>query len=113
MKRRAIRLGILCVLVMALSACGGMSSTPIGKIVDNPREYAGKIVTISGEVGDTFSLVVVKYFTVKDATGELPVVTRRPLPKKGTRIEVRGKVEEAFSIGDRQLLVLVETEPER
>jgi hypothetical protein len=113
MKRRAIWLGILCVLVMALSACGGILSTPIGKIIEKPREYAGKDVTISGEVGDTFSLIVVKYFTVRDATGELPVVTSRPLPKKGTRIEVRGRVEEAFSIGDKQLLVLVESEPKK
>jgi hypothetical protein len=113
MKRRANWLWILCVLGMALSACGGISSTPIGKIVDKPRDYAGKEVTVSGEVRDTFSLVVVKYFTVKDATGELAVVTRRPLPKKGTHIEVRGRIEEAFSIGDRQLLVLVESEPER
>ncbi len=112
MRRQVTWLGLLCVLVMALSACG-ISSTPIGKIVEKPRDYAGKTVTVSGEVGDTFSLLVVKYFTVKDSPGELPVVTRRPLPKKGTHIEVRGKVEEAFAVGDKQLLVLVESEPEK
>jgi hypothetical protein len=60
-------------------------------------------------LGEFFRFVV-KYFTIKDTTGELAVVTSRPLPKKGTHIKVRGRVEEAFSIGDKQLLVLIEDE---
>ena len=55
-------------------------------------------------------LIVVKYFVIKDGTGEIVVVTEKPLPKEGTKITVKGTVQEAFSIGDKQLLVVVENE---
>lgn len=97
-------------LLMLLAACDSLWPTPIGKITENPREYAGKSVVIKGEVNEIFSLLVVKYFSLKDNTGEMIVVSAKPLPKRGATIKVKGKVEEAFSIGDQQLMVLVEEE---
>ncbi len=93
---------------LILSGCGGLFSTPIGKILADPRTYAGKTVTVSGEVAQIFSLVVIKYFRVRDETGEIVIVTDRPLPKVGTKVKVKGTVQEAFSIGDQQLIVIVE-----
>ena len=87
-------------------------STKIADIRNNPRHYADKEVTVSGEVTGTFSLVVIKYFTLRDGTGEITVVTQRPLPKEGERLKVRGVVREAFSMGSGSLLVIVE-EPQR
>lgn len=113
MRTRIRFLCILCVLFLAVSSCDQLSATAIGKIIESPRSYAGKHVTITGEVTECFSLFVVKYFVVRDSTGELAVVTSRPLPKKGERIKVNGTVEEAFSIGDKQLLVLVEGEDKK
>jgi hypothetical protein len=49
-----------------------------------------------------------KYFMVKDKTGEIVVVTKRPLPREGTAIKVTGTVREAFSIADKQVIVIVE-----
>jgi hypothetical protein len=94
--------------LLIVSACDRMMSTSIGKIIDNPRDYAGKQVTISGEVTEVFSFLIVKSFTLRDKTGAIAVVSNKPLPKKGTNITVRGTVQEAFSIGDRQMLVLME-----
>ncbi len=110
MKRRVGRLCLLWLLLSAIASCSGFLSTPIGEIVENSREYAGKHVTISGDVTDVFSFFVIKCFTVRDDTGELMVVGNKPLPRKNTHIKVRGMVQEAFSIGDRQLLVLIEDE---
>ncbi len=93
---------------LVLSGCGGLFSTPIGKILADPRAYAGKTVTVSGEVTQVFSLVFIKYFRLRDETGEIVVVTDRILPKVGTKIKVKGTVQEAFSIGDQQLIVIVE-----
>ena len=104
---------VLCALIMVLSACDQFSSTSIGKIVDKPRDYAGKQVNISGEVTEVFSFFIVKYFTVRDKTGEIIVVSSKALPKKGTEIKVHGTVEEAFSIGDKQLLVLIENDDKK
>ncbi len=93
---------------LILFGCGNLFSTPIGKILADPRAYAGKTVTVSGEVTQIFSLVFIKYFRLRDKTGEIVVVTDRPLPKVGTKISVKGTVQEAFSIGDQQLIVIVE-----
>lgn len=100
---------ILCVTVL-LFGCESWFATPINEILTNPRNFDGKVVKISGQVTEVFSLIVIKYFTLRDRTGEITVVTTRLLPKQGTKITVNGKVEDAFSIGDKQLIVLLENE---
>ena len=67
-------------------------------------------MTIAGEVTDRASLLVVKYFRVKDKTGEIVVVTGKPLPSVGSKVRVHGEIKEAFSIGTEQMLVFVEEE---
>jgi aspartyl/asparaginyl-tRNA synthetase len=99
---------LLFLFVFAAMACSGIFSTPIKKIIDNPRDYDGKKVTVSGEVTETFSFFVMKYFVVSDGTGTITVVTKKPLPKKGAKIRLRGEVNEMFSLGDSQTLVIVE-----
>lgn len=97
-------------LVILLSAGCSLMATSIKKILDNPRDYSGKTVTVSGEVTELFSLFVIKYFMVKDRSGEIIVVTQKPLPAKGSKITVKGTVQEAFSMGDNQLIVIIEKE---
>ncbi len=109
MKRTFIYVVVPLVLFL-LSQCS--MSTKIADIRNNPRHYTDKEVTVSGEVTESFSLVVIKYFTLRDGTGEITVVTQRPLPKEGERLKVKGVVREAFSIGSESLLVIVE-EPRR
>ncbi len=110
MKRNVLCVSAVLVLSV-LSQCSGLMSTKIGDIKNNPRRYADKEVTVSGTVTSSFSLVVLKYFTLADATGDIPVVTQRPLPKEGERLTVKGTVREAFSIGSESLLVIVEEPP--
>ena len=105
---RNIVIAFLAILLFA--GCGSLMATPIKKILENPRVYDSKSVTVSGEVTELFSLIVIKYFVVKDSTGEIIVVTQKPLPQKGSRITVKGTVQEAFSLGDKQLIVIVEGE---
>jgi len=101
---------ILIILLssLLLCHCSSLFTTPISKILENPRNYTGKTVTVSGEVTRIFSLFIVKYFVVKDKTGEITIVTEKSLPKIGTKIKVKGTVKEAFSIGDQQLIVIFE-----
>jgi len=96
-----------CVL---FTGCDSLWSTPINKILENPRDYSDKSVTISGEVSEVFSFFVIKYFVVKDKTGQMVVITKRPLPREGTKITVKGTVQEAFTLGDKQLIVIIEDE---
>lgn len=110
---RYVRLVLLLLVIgIAAAGCTAMFATPIKKILDNPRDYSGKNVTIRGEVTEVAGLVFVQYFVVRDNTGEITVITKRPLPRKGSEITVKGKVREAFSIGDRQFIVIVEKNDE-
>jgi hypothetical protein len=98
-------------LIIVLAGC--TTVTPIKKILDNPRDYSEQTVTISGTVTEVMGLVFLKYFVVRDKTGEITVITIRPLPNKGSEIRVTGTVREAFALGDKQAIVIVESEPKK
>ena len=101
--------GITAFVILFTAACNALFPTKIGDILKNPRNYADKEVTVSGEVASVFSLVVVKYFLITDGTGEIAVVTEKTLPNKGDRIRLKGVVKEAFSLGDTSLIVIMES----
>ena len=108
---------IRCVLMISLvvwllaSGCDQVSSplsVPIGKVLSNPRDYEGKTITLSGIVGETMSLIVIKAFLLTDDTGQIFVITDRILPKQGEKMRVNGTVVEAFSLGTQTLTVFNE-----
>ncbi len=105
---RFVRRALACAALLLLVSCG-LFATSIKDILDNPRDYDGKTVTVSGEVKEATSLLVVKYFTIADRTGEITVISERALPKAGTRFRVTGVVHEAFSIGSKSMLVIEES----
>jgi hypothetical protein len=84
--------------------------TFIGKIVKDARVYEGKMITIKGTVTERVSFMTMKYFKLKDRTGEIMVITENPLPPVGDKIAVQGMVHDAFSLGGEQLLVFIEKE---
>lgn len=107
---------VAIVIVMIIAIGGGawyyssrVHHAEIEKILSNPREYEGKVVTIEGEVTDrTAFFVVVKFFKVKDKTGEITVVTRRTLPAIKSIVRVKGRIDEAFAVGDQKFVAFVE-----
>ena len=106
--------GILLFLIfVGFMGCGKIDATNIGDIQGHPRDYANKKVTVFGEVTETFSLILVKYFTLTDETGEIVVITERPLPAKGEKLKISGVVQETFSLGPRTALVLLEDPPKK
>lgn len=100
---------VLILAILSLAACAGLVATPIKKILDNPKDYDGRTVTISGEVRDTANVLVFKTYTVKDETGEILVVTKGAVPKKGDTVRLTGVVEQAFALGDRRVVVIRES----
>ncbi len=104
---RSVRFAGALAALLLLASCG-LLGTSIKTILDNPRDYDGKTVTVSGEVKEATSLLIVKYFTIADSTGQITVITDRPLPKKGRRLRVHGVVHEAFSLGSSDVMVIEE-----
>jgi len=108
-----IRYAFIIILLLSLlaSGCdqaGSPLSVPIGKVLSNPRNYEGKTITLSGTVGETMSVVVLKAFQLSDDTGQIFVVTERMLPKQGEKLRIKGTVVEAFSLGNQTLTVFQE-----
>lgn len=105
---------ILTLFIIVLLGFGGwyfkteIHTTPIGTILKSPRNYSEREVAIAGTVTERFSLFVVKYFILRDSTGNIIVVTDRALPAIGANVRVKGRLEEGFSFGDQQMLVFLE-----
>ena len=116
---KKVIIGIAIIIVLAIA--GGVwyyfsrvHPTTIEKILSHPVEYQGKAVTIEGEVTDrTAFFIVLRFFKLRDRTGEMVVVTRKSLPEVKSTVRVTGRIDEAFPIGDQKLLIFVEESIER
>jgi hypothetical protein len=81
---------------------------PIEKILSNPKAYEGKVVTLEGEITDrTAFFVALKFFKVRDKTGEIIVATKSSLPEAKAEVRVKGTIDEEFSFGNQKLLVFM------
>ncbi|MDH3446021.1 MAG: hypothetical protein OEN50_19005 [Deltaproteobacteria bacterium] len=84
-----------------------LTATKIKEILDNPREYENKEVTVYGTVTDAASMLIVKYFEVQDDSGKIKVVTVRTLPAKGEKLKVTGRTS-VLEVGSERWVVLRE-----
>ncbi len=80
----------------------------IADIIGNPRNFDGKDVRVSGTVTDAFSVYRAGYFRISDGSGTIAVVTNQISPPQGQQVEARGVVEQAYTIGSDQMLVIIE-----
>jgi len=108
-RTRLVRLVSVAAALAVSISCSLFTTTSIGEIVDNSRNFDGRTVTISGEVTESANLVFVRYYVVKDDTGEIVVVATHAVPEKGSHVRVTGVVDQAFSLGESSVVVLKET----
>lgn len=80
----------------------------IKQILDHPRQYDGREVTIEGQVETSTNVLVFRYFVLKDDTGAITVITYKAVPTRGERIRVRGRVNQAFALHGESLTVIME-----
>ena len=110
-ERRGVGVLALCAILVgavAASACGWLFPTTIAEIKKNPTFFEGRTVTIKGTVEGVHDLLALKFYTIRDDTDEITVVTQSPLPKEGDTIHVTGKVNQAFAIASHRVLVIEE-----
>jgi hypothetical protein len=89
-------------------------TTNIERISHNPGAYAGKEVAIEGEVTDRTALFgALKFYKLKDKSGEMIVVTKKSLPEMKSTMGVKGRIDDAFSLGDQKLVAFVENSSEK
>ena len=104
------RYAALLVIALALAGCDAykkVTATKIRDILDHPRDFENKDVTIYGTVTESSSVIFVKFFEVQDDTGRIKVVTNRVLPQNGEKVQVTGRMQ-SIEIGPQRTIVLRE-----
>ena len=86
----------------------------VADLKDRPAKYEDKTVSVTGVVTSSWGIPLVPFqlYKVDDGTGEITVVSRSGRsPSKGTRVRVKGHVEEFATFGGQSVgLHLQETE---
>ena len=106
----------LAPLVLAASFLGGcaLSGHPhINEIKYNPGKYQNRSVTVDGVVTSSWGvpLVPIKLYKVDDGTGEVTVVSHGGrTPSKGSRVSVKGRVNEFATFGGQSIGLHLEQE---
>ena len=105
----------LCALVVGLAllnfgcdVANSLTATKIRDLLNHPRDYENKEVTIYGTVTNAASLLVVKYFEIQDNTGAIKVITDKLLPSKGEKMRVSGRMS-VVEVGTERWVALRES----
>ena len=98
----------LALLNFGCEAAKSLTSTKIRDLLNHPRDYENKEVTIYGSVTDAASLLVVKYFEIQDNTGAIKVITDKVLPSKGEKMQVTGRMS-VVEVGTERWVALRES----
>jgi len=115
------KIGIMIAIVAVIALVAGVwyyfsqiRATEIEKIFSNPTAYTGKDVAIAGVVRDRTAIFgILKFYKIRDKSGEMIVVTRKSLPEIRSNMSVKGRIDNDFPLGDQKLVVFVEESIER
>lgn len=100
-----ILVGLMLSVGLLTAACPKRES--IQSIEANPSKYYNKEVGIAGTVRDGYGLNVPLtqirggIYKVDDGTGSIWVVTQNSVPSKGTKIGVKGKIQNGVNFNGK------------
>jgi hypothetical protein len=106
--KRALAVALLTAFVVTGCAARGVR---IAELKDQPTKYATKSVSVTGVVTNSWGIPLVPFqlYNVDDGSGEITVVSRSGrAPAKGTRVQVKGKVNELAVFGGRSVGMHIE-----
>jgi hypothetical protein len=106
----ATALAVLC--AVALTGCAS-GYTRVRDIMAAPEGFAGKEVRLQGTVGKAVDPPRPQAYMLRDASGEIMVVTRGELPAQDSEIALRGIVRSVVTQGTRWSLDVRVDETER
>lgn len=109
-ERIAAALALAGVLMLASCAWG---YTRVREIKGAPEGFVGKEVRLQGTVGKAIDPPRPQAYMLRDATGEIMVVTRGELPAQDSEVALRGIVRSTVVRGTRWTLDLRVEETQR
>src|SRR5712671_1383797 len=110
-KRSRLVLSLVGAVMIAGCAARGVR---IAELKDRPMKYENKTVAVTGVVTSSWGIPLVPFrlYKIDDGTGEITVVSNAGrTPSKGTRVHVKGRVNEVAVFGGQSIgLHLQETD---
>jgi hypothetical protein len=103
--KSAIRLTVALVGAAAIAGCAARG-VRIAELKDQPDRYDDKRVSVTGVVTSSWGIPLVPFqlYNIDDGTGEITVLSRSgSAPRKGNRVQVKGKVNEFAQFGGRSI----------
>jgi PBP1b-binding outer membrane lipoprotein LpoB len=103
--KRASRLSAALVGAFLISGCAARG-VHVADIQNRPDKYENKTVSVNGVVTSSFGVPLVPFqmYKVDDGSGEITVVSRGShSPRKGSRVEVKGRVNELGTFGGQSV----------
>jgi hypothetical protein len=85
----------LCAATMLTTGC---ATVKIRQVLNNPARYQGREVRLDGEVTRSTGLVVAGVYQIDDGTGKLNVLSTRPIPRQGSHVTVKGRVQSGVTV---------------
>ncbi|MGZ4870296.1 MAG: hypothetical protein ACXV5R_10810 [Candidatus Angelobacter sp.] len=108
------RLLLAGALIAAISFAGCSTQTKIADITKDPGRYAGKDVSIEGDVSESFSALGNGFFQIDDGGGRMWVYSQNfGVPGNGSKVVITGRVEQGFAAGGRSFGVILRQTQDR
>lgn len=101
--------GALLTATAAIGLSGCASSKPIGRLLDDPYRFDGRVVRVEGRVVRAAGALGYGAYQVDDGTGTLTVVADgRGVPREGARVRVAGRFQALLTLGRTAVAGMVE-----
>lgn len=96
-------------VVLAFALAGCRATVPIGYLLDDPYQYEGNTVKITGEVTGAVGALGHGAYALDDGTGTLIILSEnRGVPRQGARVEVTGWFRSLFTVGSLSAAMMLE-----
>lgn len=92
--RKPVSFVALGLLVAAL----GCASKNINEVMADPYRYADKEVRLTGQVVESYSVAGTGFYRLEDTSGRLWIFSSKGVPRKGSRVQVEGKIKDGFDL---------------
>ena len=95
MATRHLRTGLALMLGLAASGCAARS---INDLLADPAKYRNQSVTVRGTVEESASVLGRGAYRITDRGQGLWVATTSGAPRKGARVEVKGRLQDGYDL---------------
>ena len=107
---RAPRVAVALLSAILIAGCA-THGVRIAQLKDQPTRYYDKTVSLTGVVTNSWGIPLVPFqlYSIDDGTGQITVVSHSGrAPSKGTRVQVKGKVNELATFSGQSVGLHIE-----